>query len=138
MFVCRPPASLRNFIEVFRSVGITMNYCHQFSSLVQAFVLESVPASANISATPGLSLNIARIHSVDHVFRSNALLLGALARKSWCECEEQCTSDQKFHNQNSKANLPRYSRHALLAFTLNPVTETRPQQRHRLKWSSWP
>src|SRR6476660_5306458 len=119
MFTCRPPASLRNCVEVFRSVGITMNYRHQFSSLVQAFVLERVPASANISATPGLSLNIARIHAVDHVFRSNALLLGALAKKAGCECEEQCASHQKFHNQNSRTNLRRYSRHALLAFTLN-------------------
>jgi 2,4-dienoyl-CoA reductase-like NADH-dependent reductase (Old Yellow Enzyme family) len=60
--------------------------------------------SANISATSSLSLNIARIHPVDHVFCSNALFLGALAKQSRYECEEQCASDQKFHNQNSKTN----------------------------------
>src|SRR5580704_4447286 len=105
------PAFFRHDLEMFCAVRVALHLHEHLRAFVEMLIIEDVPPHSGVSLNGDLALQVPKTHPCDNFLSSRERR--GFVRRSGRRRKQKQSSQQEimFHRQNSKTNLPRYSRH---------------------------
>src|SRR5580704_15068136 len=96
---------------MFCAVRVAVHLHEHLRAFVEMLIIEDVPPHSGVSLNGDLALQVPKTHPCDNFLSSRERR--GFVRRSGRRRKQKQSSQQEimFHRQNSKTNLPRYSRH---------------------------